>query len=50
MSHSGNEKRMEDVYENKIEEGIMKGLPEEEARQRADEFTQQQDWWIGGSD
>lgn len=50
MSNIHSEIRIEDLYDNLIQEGIDKGLPEEKAKQRADEFTQQPDWWIGGID
>tara|TARA_R100001443_G_scaffold1091_1_gene4255 strand:+ start:7782 stop:7937 length:156 start_codon:yes stop_codon:yes gene_type:complete len=51
MSHSGNEQRKEQAFEQMVEDNMKQGMTEEQAVARAEHFIEKnKDFWIGDSD
>jgi len=51
MSHSGNEQKREQAFEEMVEYNMKQGMTEEQAVARAEHFIEKnKDFWIGDSD
>jgi hypothetical protein len=51
MSHSGNEQKKEDAFEEMVEDNMKQGMTKEQAVARAEYFVEKnKDFWIGDSD